>query len=351
MFICKRIQVTDKDGWQKNFMLEQKPIITIGSGPNCDLVLQPKHGEGVSPLSAQVVISVRTGLCQLVNIGETPLIISTANELLLNRLGTISLQEGLVCRMGDFSLAFYGEQTGSTSADTPKRLGLSVGLVNTLLQTNNSLQGVVTVRNLGDRSTQVELTLKGLDPDCFEIEPGPFLFPNTEKEVVFHIFHRSQRPKAGNCQFTIHACAPQAYPGEEAVASRVIEVAPFFQHRMTIAANRHKDVITQPASNSPATPPPPIENRNAPRPITPAPAETVPPTNPSVKTSPAAPPPQAAPPDAHWEAPVPIESNERQVIKLKAARPAPEKKPDTPANANTDWWTDTGSAAETPQDE
>ena len=42
------IEITDKDGWTKEFNLS-KTIAYVGADPRNDIVLDPERGQGVSP--------------------------------------------------------------------------------------------------------------------------------------------------------------------------------------------------------------------------------------------------------------------------------------------------------------
>jgi hypothetical protein len=82
---------------------------------------------------------------------------------------------------------------------------------------------------------QFTIDLEGLSPDCYEIAPGPILFPNAEKPVPFRLVHPwKPNPPAGEWRITFHVSAPAAYPGESASISRTIKIAPFHKHKMRV---------------------------------------------------------------------------------------------------------------------
>jgi hypothetical protein len=67
------------------------------------------------------------------------------------------------------------------------------------------------------------------------LEPGPILFPNAEAELALRLHHpRSPEMIAGSHRITIRATAPLAYPNEFAEVTRVIEIVPYFSHKLRL---------------------------------------------------------------------------------------------------------------------
>jgi len=78
------------------------------------------------------------------------------------------------------------------------------------------------------------LTVEGLDDDCYEIGPGPILFPGVSKEVRLRLHHpRRPQPPAGPHQICVRATADE-YPGEEAVVTQKIRIMPFYSHELRL---------------------------------------------------------------------------------------------------------------------
>jgi hypothetical protein len=240
-----RLEVTDRDGWQREYTF-QKSIVHIGSDPRNDLVLELGRGAGVAPLHAQLIASVGDFGYRLVNLGDTDIMLGPAADQALSPRAVTGLTNGTILRLGDFVLVFYGpegvgEDEGETlsvsdrSTSQDKSIGLDVSLPQTRLAPNQSLDGTVTVSNLGDHTgVQFDLELEGLESDCHSIEPGPLLPSGAEREVAFHLHHRGVRPLAGDHRIVIRATAPQAYPGEYATVSRMVHVLPCYRHRLRL---------------------------------------------------------------------------------------------------------------------
>lgn len=317
-----RVAVLDRAGWTKEYTL-QKAIIHIGSDPRSDIVLEPGRGAGVAPRHAQLIAVPGSGEYRLVNLADGDIRLGPDNSQVLPPLSSMSLASGQQLTLGDFTLIFYGEQ--ATPAETTvgsRNIGLKISLPQAQLAPNRTLQGLVTVSNRGERTgVQFYLELEGLDPACYRIEPGPVLSSGAEKEVVFQLQHHGHQPLAGEYELVIRAAAPGAYPAEQASVTQLIQVLPFYRHKMTLLG-------PDGAAMAPQEPPlPGVE------PVVPAA------------------PPQPA---AAWSAvEAPAEVEQQRVLKLKADQmppvaqpvpavppapePAPAELPPKPAAAE-DWW-------------
>jgi len=231
------IEVTDKAGWTKEFSLV-KTIAYIGADPRNDIVLDPDRGSGVSPRHLQL-ITVANGY-RLINMGDTEVRLGANGERGVAPRAFLEVTGGDRVKVGDFILAFQGASAGGVSgrdADgNSKSIGLTMQLAQTKLGIDKPLEGTVVVRNWGIKAgVQFSLEVDGLDPACLEIGPGPLLFPNAEKEVPFKVHHpRAAKPPAGDYRIRIRATAPAAYPGEAAMVSQMIQLLPFYSHKLRV---------------------------------------------------------------------------------------------------------------------
>lgn len=314
-----RVEVTDKDGWRKEYVL-QKTINHVGVDTRNDVVLETSHGAGVSARHLQLIVN--DAGCRLVNIGNGDISIASgvydtspgATPTQVHPLAPLSstnVQNGTWIKVGDFTLrvrmnepvavpqsgtpqapaaattpapapaftpvpapqqvatqqtaaaalataaATLATATASpggfgtftpTSPATPvapapaagggDSIGLRLQLEQTTLGLDAPLEGSVIVRNAGSRpGAQFRLEIQGLPPECYEIGPGPILFPNAEKEVSFKLIHsKKASPPAGDLQLLIRATSPDAYPGQVAIVTQTIQVMPFYQHALTMKA-------------------------------------------------------------------------------------------------------------------
>lgn len=232
-----KIKVVDKDGWEKEYPF-QKSIVHIGSNPRSDLFLEPSRGAGVALLHAQLIASTAKSGCQLVNLGDTDILLGLAGDQTLPPRSVTGITNETAIRLGEFALTFYtdgDEDTLGSSAGSSQNIGLNISLPQTQLAANESLSGTIMVSNLGEQTgVQFDLELEGLDSDCYDIEPAPLLSSGAEKDVVFHIYHRGNKPLAGDCRIAISAAVPQAYPGERATVSHTIQVLPLYHHELRL---------------------------------------------------------------------------------------------------------------------
>jgi hypothetical protein len=274
--VANVIEITDKDGWRKDFQI-RKTITHIGCDAGNDLVLETLRGAGVLPRHVQLILS--NGLFRLVNIGNVEFkawqLGDSPREMNVGAFSAIDLQNGMQIKLGDFrlklaledgtqmqaenalpatqALALAGAQAGANGngngngAALPPGdgnpfiigadvIGLKLKLPRAVLTPNLPLTGTVAVRNRGNKTgAQFKLDLIGLPPEMFELGPGPILFPNAEKEVPIKITHpMGPRPPAGELRVVIRAVAPDAYPGQSASIAQFLNIAPYFNHKMTL---------------------------------------------------------------------------------------------------------------------
>jgi hypothetical protein len=261
-----RVEITDKDGWRREFPL-QKPLIHVGSDPRNDIVLAVARGSGVVARHLQL-IAMPGGGYRAINLGESDVLLGESGDRVLAPHSVVEVGDGECMRLGQFSLAFHlgGEPVPAARPATPQpvtkappvvaghpvqavpparavetqkasaAIGLKLSLPDEPVDPQCPLEGVVTVRNLGrEPGVQFRLEVEGLDADCYEIGPGPILFPDVEKGVYLHLYHPC-RPglTAGRHEIRVRATAPDAYPGESVTVSREVEILPFFKHALAL---------------------------------------------------------------------------------------------------------------------
>lgn len=232
-----RIEVIDSEGWRKIYPL-QKPIIHIGSHPRNDIILEQGHGAGVADTHVQLITAadLKPGY-RLVNLADSYIFLGSSDDQTLMPHQVIQIYDGDSFRLGDFRLVLYvGDGNGRGNSASPSRnIGLDLSLPQTRLAPDQSFDGIVKVQNLGEQTgVQFELEVSGLDPDCYNLEPGPLLSAGGEKDVIIHLYHRGTKPPAGDLEITITATAPRAYLGEQASSSQIIKVLPAYRHELRL---------------------------------------------------------------------------------------------------------------------
>jgi hypothetical protein len=266
------VQVTDRDGWQKTFPLE-KPLVHIGSDPRNDIVLSAQQGTGVAPRHLQLIgLAAPKPGYRAVNLGDQGIPVSESGVTALAPRSALEITNGVSLTLGEFTLVFYlgepwtdtrpepvgrppagypaqgrppepahwagrGSATGITRQErTSAVIGLKLSLPDRDLDPDSPLEGSVIVRNQGhEPGVQFLLELEGLEPRCYEMGPGPILFPNVEKGVSLRLHHpRGPNPPAGRHIIRVHATAPEAYPGESAIVSREFQILPYYSHALSL---------------------------------------------------------------------------------------------------------------------
>jgi hypothetical protein len=250
------VEVVDKEGWRRVYPL-QKAIVHIGAGPGNDIVLDSARGGGVAARHIQLIARAGGGQgYRLVNMGDTDILLGASGDRRITPRSFIDLGDGEQVRLGDFTLVFAGgmfaggaslgpalgsASTGAggnpvTATGASGGIGLSLSMPRVQLAPHQSLDGSIMVRNMGDKAgAQFKLEIEGLEPDWFEIGPGPILFPGAAKEVSLRLFHPGRpAPAAGDYRFVVRATAPSAYPGESATAVQVIQILPFYSHTLRV---------------------------------------------------------------------------------------------------------------------
>jgi len=246
------IEVTDRDGWRKDFVLERN-IVHVGSDRGNDVVLEPGRGGGVASRHFQLISLTAPGTgYRLVNLANTDILLGDGGDRRLAPRSFAEITGNQRLRVGDFTLVLrlvskpeaYEPEFVAPTPVLPKAqpvgqsagIGLSLSLPQTRLSSQRPLDGMILVRNLGDKTgAQFMLEMEGMPSDCYEMGPGPILFPGAEKEVPLRLHHpKRPTPLAGEHSIAIRATAPEAYPGESAVVSQIVEVLPFYRHSLRL---------------------------------------------------------------------------------------------------------------------
>ena len=268
MNLCK-VGITDRDGWYKEFTLERN-LIYIGSDPSNDIALSAARGAGVAPRHLQLVRAQGDRQWYyVVNLGDTEVVLGQASDRIIAPRSAADIAPGDRLQLGEFTVVFstrVGESSwepatvvSSQGPETSRAayprgaaswpggqdkqeqypssvIGLQLFLPHTSLDPARPLDGAITLRNLGNKpGVQFRLEVEGLEPDCYDIGPGPILFPRAEKEVLLR-FRHPRRPQvpAGEHRFAIHASAPEAYPGEVATVAQTLRILPFYHHTLRL---------------------------------------------------------------------------------------------------------------------
>lgn len=252
------VQITDRHGWHNEFLLDKR-LIHIGSAGGNDIVLDTMRGGGVAPRHLQLIAGADGQHYRAINLGDSDILVEGMEQASVSPRSAVQIADGERLRLGDFVLEFHltgmvpgssmpvvgreAAATGVVYGDTTTRaqeasavIGLGLSLPATELHPDRPLEGIVTVQNLGDEpGVQFILELEGMELDCYELGPGPILFPSVEKGVYLRLHHpRRPEPVAGRYPIRISATAPEAYPGEVTVLTREIQILPYYRHELRL---------------------------------------------------------------------------------------------------------------------
>jgi hypothetical protein len=250
------VEVIDKGGWRKVFPLN-KNIIHIGADLRNDIAIESSRGSGLAARHLQMVPSPTSGLgYRLINMGPIEILLGQNGERSLPPRSAIDIADGDIVRLGDFTFLFHGAADGAGDG-TPtvtvgaavaaaaagaavvrkgNPIGLNVMLSHTQLVPDQTIEGAISIKNLGDKTgVQFKIEIDGFEPESYDVGPAPILFPDVEKKVSFRLRHPQRAtPPAGDRRLTIRVTAPAAYPGEVATASQVIRVTPYIKHSLSL---------------------------------------------------------------------------------------------------------------------
>ncbi len=222
---ASRLDVINRDGWRKEFPL-RRTLAYVGSQPGSDICLpQPD----VAPRHVQFVPSpINRGGYRAINFSSTPLALRLATGELrtVPPRGAAEIADGDAVELAGYSLVFHSGEVQSAAIQA------RIDLAGTRLEVAKPLEGALYIRNSGDKAgVQFEVSPQGFDEHFLQIEPGPVLFPGVEKRVDFRLAHpRRATPAAGDHTVKFVVTAPDVYPGESAIVSAMIRIAPYYAH-------------------------------------------------------------------------------------------------------------------------
>lgn len=276
------IEVTDRDGWRKEFPLLRN-LVMVGSDLANDIPLPESRGQGAEPRHLQILLNPQDGsACRVINMAKSPIEITIAGQVTLLAPATamvISMESAL--RIGDYRLQLHGFGAAPTHsgmngnaplemasfqrpAPTPSTIaptavikenrpsspafmpvspssynagpiGLAVRMSNAILTQQQPAEAWITVANRGEKTAvQIRLMIEGLPAECYEIPPLPLLFPNAEKNITIPLHYPNKPLTAGSHPIRFIAVAPEAYPNEQAVVQQSVQVPSVFAHEVKI---------------------------------------------------------------------------------------------------------------------
>lgn len=224
-----RLEMVNREGWSKVVELKRS-IAYVGSQPGADILLPVAD---VAPRHLQFVPSAtnRAGY-RVINLGASDVQVKPRGAAArpLGPRATAEIGDGDALEIAGYTITYYsGDQISAV-------IQARVELAGSRLELDRPLDGAVYVRNGGEKAgVQFVVEIQGLEERLVQVDSGPVLFPGVEKRVGFRLLHsRRPAPPAGEHTLTIVVTAPEGYPGESAVITQPITVAPFYAHKVRL---------------------------------------------------------------------------------------------------------------------
>jgi hypothetical protein len=270
------LEVTDRDGWRKEFPLERR-LVLVGSNPSNQIALAESRGQGVERLHLQLMLDENDPFhCKVLNTSSGALEINEGGEpVMLDPRKSRVVAMNTEIKVGEFRLqlcgagpgvplaasngnghressihapnstpvagspfvepAFVRQRLAAPPVFAPGPVGLAVRLTQATLTRSQPAEAVVTISNRGDKTAvQFRLQVDGLPPESIEVPPLPLLFPGAEKTFGMTLSHPPTVLRAGPHLLRFIAVAPDAYPGEQATVQQTVNVPAIYTHELSI---------------------------------------------------------------------------------------------------------------------
>ncbi len=123
-----KVEITDRDGWRKEFLL-QKPLIHIGSDPRNDIVLEAARGTGVSSRHLQLIcVPGEQPGYRGINLGDGDIVMGDLGNVSVGPRSAAQIADGDRLKLGDFFLVFHlgGEGGAALPAASTRAAGTGV---------------------------------------------------------------------------------------------------------------------------------------------------------------------------------------------------------------------------------
>ncbi|MEZ4634894.1 MAG: FHA domain-containing protein [Caldilineaceae bacterium] len=137
-----RVEVTDREGWRKEYALN-KAILHIGSDSRNDVVLEATRGAGIEARHAQLIAADGGRLSSRQPRAEPDL--AAGQQAQVPPRNAADLFDGDVMQIGEHTFRFF------ITAGASQAIGLSFRLSDTELTVDAQIEGIVTVQNLAVR--------------------------------------------------------------------------------------------------------------------------------------------------------------------------------------------------------
>jgi len=217
------IVITQQNGWSRPVNIG-KSIVRIGSATFNEIQLESSQ---VAPLHLQVFHNQGIpSLCRVLNLAVPVTIESGGKSIELLPFASRDIQDGETIEIAEFRLQFKLPVTTGVVRSS-RVIEASLRFSDFVLRSHVPTVGILTIKNNGDKdASQFQVNLRGLAPDCFQVDPVPLMYPGAQEEIRIRLFHKTTYPRAGKLMLTFVISAPESYPGEELLLQQEIYIEP-----------------------------------------------------------------------------------------------------------------------------
>jgi hypothetical protein len=242
------VKIIEANGWAKVLPVN-RAITLVGSAASNDVQLPSAQ---ISPYQLQILYAPDLpSSCRVVNLGSDVVLQRNSVENTVSAFQSLDIFNGDELLLDDYRIIFHLPLT-TASVQKSRSLEASLVLPETVLRPDSTLAGILRVKNAGNlQGVQFQVSLEGLPPDCYQIDPIPLMYPGAEEEVQVRLFHRTLSPSAGLHELLLTVNAPGDYMGETLEIRQGLYVTPVLKHELIIldsyaeAARGPDSMVTQ----------------------------------------------------------------------------------------------------------
>ncbi len=225
------LTIVDQGGWKKPVKLVRS-VTRIGSASSNDIQID---SPAISPFQLQVIYANETpSACRVLNLGMPLTVRTNTGERAVAAYESVDVSDGDELLLDTYRIVFR-MPVSSGVLSSSAHIAVNLQMDEAVLRPHVAAVGRLVITNTGTRpASQFQVTVSGLPPECFRIDPIPLLYPGAQEEVRIQFLHRVHTPPAGVLQVTLAVSASAGYPGEQVVLRQGLFVMPVVTHQLVL---------------------------------------------------------------------------------------------------------------------